>query len=543
MKRVNIFVFAVLVSAMFVSCFKDKGNYDYTQINRYTVIVTPAVNNREQTYWVVKPTNGADSVTFRAKVSQNLAKDSTNIEMKWVIVEDGTSDTTIWGDTCMFRFPKATDKIYDVAFYANDVTTGLEYLDEFLVKTRQPFNYAWAVVNEDAYGDMQLGFIDYKTENGFKDSAEVVVDGYLSMQQMRRFKDLEHVVFMAGARLGEDRLVMTGGDSAWVLEPNSLEVLKEQEDIFWNKIPVRYALFKGDPGHNTSAARGVMISDGGKMYVSDRWGYFYDVNLDASVEADYTLTDVYPMPGEHQSGYNIAWDGGKHQFYYQVAPRSQTSEARVMSVVKESATLKNVHTATEDMPTDAELAEMSLVWLGKGIRSVANGVRPYTTTALMRKEDGTYRFIHFGISNKGDGLDEVVVEDEAAVLGNHVIDENTCFAATSAFNDYLFFTDGSQVYCLFNSDDEKTIVEIGNPVNGTIVDMDFRVTEDAIGGTDFDNTYFHRVLAVAYNTPVGVGEVKEIFLTVNADVDHETIHSGFGRISEITYMPRRTVIY
>ena len=106
MKRVNIFVFSVLVSAMFVSCFKDKGNYDYTQINRYTVIVTPAVNNREQTYWVVKPTNGADSVTFRAKVSQNLAKDSTNIEMKWVIVEDGTSDTTIWGDTCMFRYRK-----------------------------------------------------------------------------------------------------------------------------------------------------------------------------------------------------------------------------------------------------------------------------------------------------------------------------------------------------------------------------------------------------------------------------------------------------
>ena len=423
------------------------------------------------------------------------------------------------------------------------MTTGLEYLDEFLVKTRQPFNYAWAVLNEDANGDMQLGFVDYRSDDNYRDSAEVVVDGYLSLQQVRRFKDAEFVAFMAGAYTNQDRLLLVGGDSAWVLEPNSLEVKKEQEQVFWNRQPIRYAFMSGDPGHNESGARSVLIAENGKFYVGDKWGYLYDVDLDpnGSVPSDYTISAAYPVrsPG---AGCNIVWDAEKHQFYFQDAATSSTADGRYSSSSKSEATLKNVRTtANEDMVSDADLAGMNLVWLGKGVKSLVS--RTSTATALMSLNDGSYRFIHFATTNKTDGYATIYVEDEAANFEEHVIDNNTCFAATNAFDNCLFFTENSQVWCLIkNESGRNDIIEIGEPVNGTIVDMDFRITEDGQGGFPPASGNFQRILAVAYNTPDGVGVVKEIFVDPDLDVDHETIHSGFGRITEIEYMPRRTKI-
>ena len=92
MKRVYTLLFVAILSLTAVSCFKDKGNYDYTPENRFEVTLQPEINNNEETYWVIKPTNAPDSVPFTVSVSQTLAADSTNLEVSWIILENETEE-------------------------------------------------------------------------------------------------------------------------------------------------------------------------------------------------------------------------------------------------------------------------------------------------------------------------------------------------------------------------------------------------------------------------------------------------------------------
>ena len=44
MKRVYTLLFVAILSLTAVSCFKDKGNYDYTPENRFEVTLQPEIN-------------------------------------------------------------------------------------------------------------------------------------------------------------------------------------------------------------------------------------------------------------------------------------------------------------------------------------------------------------------------------------------------------------------------------------------------------------------------------------------------------------------
>ena len=149
MKRVyTLLLFVAILSLTVVSCFKDKGNYDYTPENRFEVTLQPEINNNEETYWVIKPTNAPDSVPFTVSVSQTLAADSTNLEVSWIILENETEERdTAYGFRHTFQFPMGADRYYEVALFVHDDLTGLSYRDDFSVRTRDPFLYAWVVLH------------------------------------------------------------------------------------------------------------------------------------------------------------------------------------------------------------------------------------------------------------------------------------------------------------------------------------------------------------------------------------------------------------
>ena len=206
--------------------------------------------------------------------------------------------------------------------------------------------------------------------------------------------------------------------------------------------------------------------------------------------------------------------------------------------------------------TDAELEDMELLWLGKGIPDMLDNDRNETATAIMREDNGAIHFIHFACETKpGTEVtsDMFYIETEEVEIAGHEFTEDTHFAATNAFANYLFFTDGTSIYRLDNGPD-KEIVFIasldglttvdGEPVGSIneIVDMKFRVEFRPTTVNEDHQMYVGaQVLTVAYNTADG-GGITEIYLTTGGDLDHTTSYTGFGPIVGIDYMARMVPI-
>ena len=551
MKRVyTLLLFVAILSLTVVSCFKDKGNYDYTPENRFEVTLQPEINNNEETYWVIKPTNAPDSVPFTVSVSQTLAADSTNLEVSWIILENETEERdTAYGFRHTFHFPMGANRDYEVSLFVHDDLTGLSYQDDFSVRTRVPFQWALAVLHGEE-GDRQVGFLDYPASNNFQDSATVVLDAYLNLHGERFFQNAELIAFTPGT-FGDDNLLVLAPSNAWVMYPYTMNTYYANETVYWASTPVNYS-FVGSC-QNMNGARMVLIAENGRFYVGDRWGYLYEVDLDPDMPSNYTATAAYAIPGAGR-GVNLVWDGNHHSFYYQQPGASDPfGYGRYDDATKAGAVLRNIADAGDMDFTDAELENMELLWLGKGIPDLLDNDRDETATAIMREDNGAIHFIHFAYQdNSGSGVtsDLFYTEMEEVELDGYEFTEDTHFAVSNAFASYLFFTDGTDIYRLNNSGsvpEFKLIASLnglttvdGEPVGSIneIVDMRFRVDYDPTGiDVNSPTRAGIYVLTVAYNTADG-GGITEIYLSTGGDLDHTTSYAGFGPIVDITYMSR-----
>ena len=553
MKRVYTLLFVAILSLTAVSCFKDKGNYDYTPENRFEVTLQPEITNDEETYWIVRPVNGPDSVVFTVSVAQTLAADSTNLEVSWFILENETEERdTAYGFRHTFHFPMGANRDYEVSLFVHDDLTGLSYRDDFSVRTRVPFQWALAVLHGEE-GDRQVGFLDYPASNNFQDSATVVLDAYLNLHGERFFQNAELIAFVPGT-YGDDNLLVLAPDEARVMYPYTMNTYYANETVYWASTPVNYS-FVGSC-QNMNGARMVLIAENGRFYVGDRWGYLYEVDLDPDMPSNYTATAAYAIPGAGR-GVNLVWDGNHHSFYYQQPGASDPfGYGRYDDATKAGAVLRSIDDGGSMPVSDAELADMELLWLGKGIPDLLEE-RDETATAIMRGSDGIH-FIHFGYQNddSGSGVtsnlfvirEEAIKPDQIGAEAEHDFTKDTHFAATNAFSNYLFFTDGTDIYRLDNGPDKEIVLITsleglttvdGEPVGSIseIVEMQFRVPY-------LERNDSHpivssaRVLTVAYNTVEGVGGVTDIYLETNGDLDHTTSYAGFAPIVDIEYMGR-----
>ena len=143
--------------------------------------------------------------------------------------------------------------------------------------------------------------------------------------------------------------------------------------------------------------------------------------------------------------------------------------------------------------------------------------------------------------------------DKEVEIAGHEFTEDTHFAASNAFSNYLYFTDGTSIYRLDNGPDNEIVFiasldglttvdgEAVGSIN-EIVDMKFRVEFRPTTVNETYPTYVGvQVLTVAYNTADG-GGITEIYLSTGGDLDHTTSYAGFGPIVDITYMSRSAPI-
>ena len=298
--------------------------------------------------------------------------------------------------------------------------------------------------------------------------------------------------------------------------------------------------------HPRAQLRRVGLVVVGQYYVSDYWGYIYNVPLGEGVPSNYTATKAYAVSMDNNnsmsSGPNLVWDGENHLFYYYLSVPQSANRSDSRYTNGDEYRLEGME-AHGDFPAAVNLDDLELLWLGKGMRDFET--RSTTATAVMRSSEGDLRFIHFAFGS-GDGYDDVVIESEPAEFGQYTVDENSKFATTVAFPNQIFFTDNSGgIYCLYNASDNKEVVQVANiGLGNEIVDMQFRIPVNSQNGlpSSVEGEEFTRFLAIAYNMPDGTGCVLELKFATSGAVERQTLYTGFERISQIEYMPRMTSV-
>ena len=160
MKKIFI---TLLFAALFVSCYQDKGNYDYTlsDMNEITdVIFTPAIadGNLIELQQALNEEDRDCKITVDIK--QTKSENYDNLDFYWKISGTNIKDTVV--ETRGFldiKLPLAQDLKYSVLLQIYDRTTTLSYYRSFKVETRPIFKNSLFVLHGKE-GERKLGNIE-----------------------------------------------------------------------------------------------------------------------------------------------------------------------------------------------------------------------------------------------------------------------------------------------------------------------------------------------------------------------------------------------
>ncbi len=145
MKKVSFYIIIVFsVIAAFSSCYKDKGNYEYSDINQVTITTSAS------TYDVLVP----DSLRIDVTISQTIPH-SAGLTYQWVLFPNTQAPLTrrTIGTTQNLRAAITENPgSYLLDFYVKDEHTGVEFQKRFSINVLTAFSEGWVVVEEKASG-------------------------------------------------------------------------------------------------------------------------------------------------------------------------------------------------------------------------------------------------------------------------------------------------------------------------------------------------------------------------------------------------------
>lgn len=156
----------ILVVLLLASCYEDKGNYDYKEINSVDVSLNEVYAVRL----------GKDTtVTIIPQLSQSLQENTENLKYAWLhstinemfyaeaLSYNKDLDTVGTEENLRFHIdPNEKNLKYEHYFRLNvyDEITGIEYPANTIIKLIKPYNGAWMVLHAKD-GQTKLGAVEY----------------------------------------------------------------------------------------------------------------------------------------------------------------------------------------------------------------------------------------------------------------------------------------------------------------------------------------------------------------------------------------------
>lgn len=541
MKRLIYFILGLLVA----SCYDDKGNYTYQEVNTLDVSLNKVYSVR-----LDKDT----TVTIIPQLSQSLQENEDNLEYTWLhsttnhnFYGHGKFDTVGLEKNLNFHIdPEAKNLAYAHYFRLNvyDRITDIEYPVNTTIELIKPYVGSWMILHRKN-GQTELGSVEY-------------IGGDIVVQEDAYYEE-------TGKRFtGKPQALMSyttsckyyGTGSGWnmftVITDDPVESgvycqwkhFEKKDSLTRMVAPLAQNSF--DFQHITLAdgdgAASALLLSGGMLYQSPRAGKIYEPAADLEGEVNITLASkisnnalLYDEAGHRFAFYYNTSDGlgvKKYDPLYFSESEENTDLIKAIPIRDGNVSAVNPNKLPEDQ---------KVLYLGTGYQYASAWTSVY---AYALAKNDTRCFV-YEFNPRGFNY-----SDNASFNGYYTInipqglDESAVFASTPPYSGLLFYASGNTVYRLDFKQAGGKATAIYTHAGGKAVKMKFAKrylsSSNAFDAYEFDVQYS---LGIGFDMGNGKGDFVILNLSstgsVGGDSEHypaKQVYTDFGEITDFVFI-------
>ena len=536
MKRLIYFILGLLVA----SCYDDKGNYTYQEVNTLDVSLNKVYSVR-----LDKDT----TVTIIPQLSQSLQENEDNLEYTWLhsttnhnFYGHGKFDTVGLEQNLNFHIdPEAKNLAYAHYFRLNvyDRITDIEYPVNTTIELIKPYVGSWMILHRKN-GQTELGSVEY-------------IGGDIVVQEDAYYEE-------TGKRFtGKPQALMSyttsckyyGTGSGWnmftVITDDPVESgvycqwkhFEKKDSLTRMVAPLAQNSF--DFQHITLAdgdgTASALLLSGGMLYQSPRAGKIYEPAADLEGEVNITLASkisnnalLYDEAGHRFAFYYNTSDGlgvKKYDPLYFSESEENTNLIKAIPTRDGNVSAVNPNKLPEDQ---------KVLYLGTGYQYASAWTSVY---AYALAKNDTRCFV-YEFNPRGFNY-----SDNASFNGYYTInipqglDESAVFASTPPYSGLLFYASGNTVYRLDFKQAGGKATAIYTHAGGKAVKMKFAKrylsSSNAFDAYEFDVQYS---LGIGFDMGNGKGDFVILNLSstgsVGGDSEHYPAKQVYTDVGEIT---------
>ena len=541
MKRLIYFILGLLVA----SCYDDKGNYTYQEVNTLDVSLNKVYSVR-----LDKDT----TVTIIPQLSQSLQENEDNLEYTWLhsttnhnFYGHGKFDTVGLEKNLNFHIdPEAKNLAYAHYFRLNvyDRITDIEYPVNTTIELIKPYVGSWMILHRKN-GQTELGSVEY-------------IGGDIVVQEDAYYEE-------TGKRFtGKPKALMSyttsckyyGTGSGWnmftVITDDPVESgvycqwkhFEKKDSLTRMVAPLAQNSF--DFQHITLAdgdgTASALLLSGGMLYQSPRAGKIYEPAADLEGEVNITLASkisnnalLYDEAGHRFAFYYNTSDGlgvKKYDPLYFSESEENTNLIKAIPTRDGNVSAVNPNKLPEDQ---------KVLYLGTGYQYASAWTSVY---AYALAKNDTRCFV-YEFNPRGFNY-----SDNASFNGYYTInipqglDESAVFASTPPYSGLLFYASGNTVYRLDFKQAGGKATAIYTHAGGKAVKMKFAKrylsSSNAFDAYEFDVQYS---LGIGFDMGNGKGDFVILNLSstgsVGGDSEHypaKQVYTDFGEITDFVFI-------
>lgn len=541
MKRLIYFILGLLVA----SCYDDKGNYTYQEVNTLDVSLNKVYSVR-----LDKDT----TVTIIPQLSQSLQENEDNLEYTWLhsttnhnFYGHGKFDTVGLEKNLSFHIdPEVKNLAYAHYFRLNvyDRITDIEYPVNTTIELIKPYVGSWMILHRKN-GQTELGSVEY-------------IGGDIVVQEDAYYEE-------TGKRFtGKPQALMSyttsckyyGTGSGWnmftVITDDPVESgvycqwkhFEKKDSLTRMVAPLAQNSF--DFQHITLAdgdgTASALLLSGGMLYQSPRAGKNYEPAADLEGEVNITLASkisnnalLYDEAGHRFAFYYNTSDGlgvKKYDPLYFSESEENTNLIKAIPTRDGNVSAVNPNKLPEDQ---------KVLYLGTGYQYASAWTSVY---AYALAKNDTRCFV-YEFNPRGFNY-----SDNASFNGYYTInipqglDESAVFASTPPYSGLLFYASGNTVYRLDFKQAGGKATAIYTHAGGKAVKMKFAKrylsSSNAFDAYEFDVQYS---LGIGFDMGNGKGDFVILNLSstgsVGGDSEHypaKQVYTDFGEITDFVFI-------
>ena len=541
MKRLIYFILGLLVA----SCYDDKGNYTYQEVNTLDVSLNKVYSVR-----LDKDT----TVTIIPQLSQSLQENEDNLEYTWLhsttnhnFYGHGKFDTVGLEQNLNFHIdPEAKNLAYAHYFRLNvyDRITDIEYPVNTTIELIKPYVGSWMILHRKN-GQTELGSVEY-------------IGGDIVVQEDAYYEE-------TGKRFtGKPQALMSyttsckyyGTGSGWnmftVITDDPVESgvycqwkhFEKKDSLTRMVAPLAQNSF--DFQHITLAdgdgTASALLLSGGMLYQSPRAGKIYEPAADLEGEVNITLASkisnnalLYDEAGHRFAFYyntSVGLGVKKYDPLYFSESEENTNLIKAIPTRDGNVSAVNPNKLPEDQ---------KVLYLGTGYQYASAWTSVY---AYALAKNDTRCFV-YEFNPRGFNY-----SDNASFNGYYTInipqglDESAVFASTPPYSGLLFYASGNTVYRLDFKQAGGKATAIYTHAGGKAVKMKFAKrylsSSNAFDAYEFDVQYS---LGIGFDMGNGKGDFVILNLSSTGSVGGESEHypakqvyTDFGEITDFVFI-------